>query len=122
MIDQSPEPSAVAVPTAPATSEVNATAVPASAVPEMVNTVLLVMSSSEALPLSLAASRSGVLGAAGAVRSTVNSPEVASLPTLPTASVAVTVTSKVPSASAASVSSARLQVPSPLLVAAEVCP
>ncbi|GIS59648.1 MAG: hypothetical protein CM1200mP2_18730 [Planctomycetaceae bacterium] len=59
-------------------SEVNTIALPASAVPEMVNTVLLVMSSSEALPLSLAASRSGVPGAVGAVRSTVNSPEVAS--------------------------------------------
>ena len=58
----------------------------------------------------------------GVVRSTVNSPEVASVPTLPAASVAVTVTSNVPSASAASVSSARLHVPSPLLVAAVVCP
>ena len=89
--DQSPDPSAVAVPTAPSTSEVTAIVLPASAVPETVSAVLLVMSSSEALPVSLAASRSGVPGAAGLVVSMVTARAVEAALVLPATSIAAAV-------------------------------
>ena len=70
-MDQLPDPSAVAVPTAPSTLEVNVTAAPASAVPVSVGVASLVMSSVSELPESLAAARSGEEGALGAEVSTV---------------------------------------------------
>ena len=57
--------------------------VPDTAVPETVGVVVLVLSSSEAVPVSLAASRSGVPGAAGAEVSTVTDRAAAAAPLLP---------------------------------------
>ena len=71
MIVQLPDPSAVPVPTDPSILEVKATVLFASAVPPIDGVSSLVMSSSSALPVSLAASRSGADGAAGAVVSIV---------------------------------------------------
>ncbi len=58
----------------------------------------------------------------GAVISTTSSFVVASLPTFPAGSVAVTATLWVPSATVLSALSASVHVPSPLLVAVSVCP
>ena len=71
MIDQFPLPSAVAVPTVPSTSLDSVTVLFASAVPEIVGVVSLVMSSVLELPVSDPAARSRDAGAAGAVASTV---------------------------------------------------
>ena len=120
VMDQSPDPSAVAVPTAPSTSDVSAMELPASAVPETVGVLTLVMSSVSSVPESLAAARSAALGAAGGVVSMVNSLPVPSKAALPATSVAVAVTSWTPSARSVSTLSARLQVV-PLLVAETVC-
>ena len=92
MIDQSPEPSAVAVPSDVAPSS-NSTLLFASAVPLTVGVVTLVRSSVLELPESLPVSRSGVDGAAGAEVSivTVRADEAALV--FPAASVAVAVRS-----------------------------
>ena len=92
MIDQFPEPSAVAVPSDVAPSS-NSTVLFASAVPVIVGVSSLVLSSVLELPLSLPASRSGVDGVAGADVSivTVNADEAALA--FPAASVAVAVRS-----------------------------
>ena len=118
-IDQFPDPSAVAVPTAPSISEVNTISLPASAVPEIVGVVLLVRSSSSALPVSLAASRSGVPGAAGAVVSMVTASAAEATLMLSIESVAVAVRSCVPSASALAV---MVQFPDPSAVAVPTTP
>lgn len=86
---------AVPLPTAVVPSKI-VTVLPASAVPVNVGVVTLVSLSVFDVPESLAAARSGVEGAAGAVVSIVilNAPEVAE--TFPAASVAVAVTLCVP--------------------------
>ena len=90
VMDQSPAPSTVVVPTPPLRSEVSVRTAPGSPVPESVGVVTLVRSSSSAVPRSLAASRSGVPGATGVVVSMVNSSTVESDDEFPAASVAVT--------------------------------
>ena len=69
------------------------TVLSAAAFPAIIGVVLLVMSSSTAVPLSLPASRSGVEGAAGSVVSTVMVSAVESSPVLPAVSVDVAVRS-----------------------------
>lgn len=59
-------PSAAAVPRAPSAEEESVTVLPASAVPVKVGVASLVMSSVSEAPVSEAAARSGVEGAAGA--------------------------------------------------------
>src|SRR5207248_7714229 len=78
VIDQFPLPSAVPVPTVVVPSRI-VTAIPASAVPVKVGVLSLVLLSVLDGPVSLAASRSGVDGAAGGVVSmvTVNAPDAA---------------------------------------------
>ena len=89
MIVQSPEPSAVVVPTEPATPSNSSTVLFASAVPQIDGVLSQVLSSVSELPLSLAAARSGAAGAAGAVVSIVSvSADEAAL-VLPAASVDV---------------------------------
>ena len=92
-IDQSPDPSAVAVPTAPSISELSVTVASASAVPLSVGVVSLVMLSVSELPESLAVSRSGAEGAVGAVVSTVIVSATEAALVLPAVSVAVAVRS-----------------------------
>src|SRR5215472_18508508 len=87
---QLPLPSAVALPIWVAPSN-SFTRLPASAVPVKVGVVTLVMLSVLAAPESDAAIRSGVVGAAGAVVSTVKISAALGWLTLPAASVAVTV-------------------------------
>ena len=72
VIDQLPEPSALAVPTRPSSSDVNSTWIPASEVPDSVGVVSLVRSSVSAVPESLADDRSGTLGTFGATVSIVS--------------------------------------------------
>ena len=93
MIDQLPDPSAVAEPTAPSTSDVNVTVAPASAVPASVGVVSLVMLSVEELPVSLAASRSATPGAAGFAVSMVTARTAEAALELPAASTAAAVRS-----------------------------
>ena len=71
VMDQLPLPSAVVVPTTPSMSDVSVTVVPTTAVPASVGVVTFVVSSVLLVPESLATSRSGALGAAGAVVSMV---------------------------------------------------
>ena len=72
--------------------EVSTTGLPASAVPEMVGAVALVMSSSS-VPLSLPASRSRAVGAAGGSESIVTARAAEAALVLPAVSVAVAVRS-----------------------------
>ena len=116
MIDQSPEPSAVAVPTEPSWSEVNSTLVPISAVAARVAVVSLVMSSVSSVPESLAGSRFGAAGAAGAVVSTVTDRAVEELLWFPAVSVAVVVRLWVPSPSVLAVMGQLPVVPSAVAV------
>ena len=81
-------PTAVPLPTAVVPSKI-VTVLPASAVPENVGVVTLVMLSVLDDPESLAAVRSGVDGAAGAVVSIVMLKVPEDVDTLPAASVAV---------------------------------
>ena len=84
--------SAVAVPTTPAArSDVTVTVLERSADPLMTGSVMLVMSSSSALPESLSTSRSGTLGMAGSVRSTVIDRAMESALVLPARSTVVAV-------------------------------
>ena len=93
VIDQSPSPSAVTVPTTPLRLEERVTVVEGSAVPVSVGVVSEVMSSSSAVPESLKPARSGADGATGAAVSTVMVKTAEETPVLPAASVAVDVRS-----------------------------
>ena len=91
VIDQFPLPSAVAVPTVPSTSLVSVIVLFASAVPEIVAVVSLVLSSVLEVPLSEPAARSSDDGAEGAVVSTVTLNADDAELAFPAASVAVAV-------------------------------
>ena len=93
---QAPVPSAVVVPKLVLPPRNNWTVLLASAVPVNVGVLTLVRLSVLEEPLSLAASRSGVDGAAGAVVSIVIVSAVDGALSLPAASVAVAVTLWVP--------------------------
>jgi hypothetical protein len=91
VIVQLPDPSAVVLPISVEPARNNCTVAPASAVPLNVGVVLFVMLSVLDVPESLAAVRSGVPGAAGAVVSIViDKPEEAT-EVFPATSVAVAV-------------------------------
>lgn len=107
---QLPEPSAVTVPKVPSTLEITVTVALASEVPVRVGVVSLVMLSVFELPLSLAALKSGVVGADGALVSTVTANTEDADEALPATSVAVAVTLWLP---AAMVEAVMLQLPEP---------
>ena len=98
--DQSPLPSAVTEPTLPSRSLVRAIDVLASAVPDTVGVVALVVSSVAEDPVSEPAARSGVDVVDGAVTSTVTLNAVDAELAFPAASVAVAVRLWAPSESA----------------------
>ena len=88
----------------------NSTVLPSSAVPVNVGVVSLVRLSSSAAPASLAAARSGVLGAAGAVVSS-SKLAVAWVAALPAASETSAVTEMVPSAGTSFAGTVNVQFP-----------
>ena len=91
-MDQLPDPSVVAVPTAPSTFEDRVTVLPASAVPVNCGVVSLVMLSSSSVPESLRVSKSGTEGAGRPVVSIVSDKAIdASLNPLPSPSSALVV-------------------------------
>lgn len=115
VILQLPEPSAVALPTEPSTLEVKVTVTLASEVPLKVGVLSDVSLSALELPVSLAASRSGVPGAFGAVESMVTARALEADEVFPAASVAVAVMLWAPAVS--ELPGVKLQLPEPSAVA-----
>ena len=116
---QLPLPSAVTLPTVPATELASVTVLPASAVPVKVGVVSLVILSVSDSPVSDPAARSGADGAAGLPVSIEIARPADAAETLPAASVAVIVIVCAPSLS---VEAVMLQLPLPSAVALPTVP